>query len=71
MVYANKKRNNQNRYPFGFDFGYSWWTIKDSNLGPTGYTPCELQEIILLWRFAPMQIKDLRSRSNLRSLACE
>ena len=25
--------------PCGFDFGCFWWTIKDSNLGPTGYEP--------------------------------
>ena len=24
---VHQKRNNQNRYPYGFDFGYSWWTM--------------------------------------------
>ena len=27
ILIVRKKRNNQNRYPFGFDFGYSWWTL--------------------------------------------
>ena len=40
-----------------------------ANLGLTGYTPCSLKELRSFDADASMQIEDLRSRSNLRSLA--
>ena len=38
---------------------------------PTGYTPCEQQELQLLGAVRLCKSNDLRSRSNLRSLACK
>ena len=32
--------NKTKSHPFGWRF--AWWSIKDSNLGPTGYEPVAL-----------------------------